>query len=282
MSETKRCTRCGEEKSTDDFNLDKGRKDGREVYCKACKAERYRVLAGSRGIPPKRKPPAPEGRKECPACGETKTVSEFARNKRTWDGLRSECKSCHNARSRVHREAIKGRLPEPVEGQVCTMCNEFKSASEFTVSTMTKDGLGSRCKTCKAAHSREYRISNRETVNARARAIRNKERRSAANRKWASSNIESVRANTNRRRARRIAAEGHYTAADVERLYKAQKGKCYYCGVKVGKTYHVDHVIPLSRGGSNWPENLVIACPPCNTSKNDRLPHEWAKGGRLL
>jgi 5-methylcytosine-specific restriction endonuclease McrA len=61
-----------------------------------------------------------------------------------------------------------------------------------------------------------------------------------------------------------------------------QRGKCHWCGEKVGRFYHVDHVVPLSKGGSNGPENLVIACAFCNISKHDRLPHEWSgSNGRL-
>lgn len=44
----------------------------------------------------------------------------------------------------------------------------------------------------------------------------------------------------------------------------------------------VDHVVPLVKGGSNGPDNLVIACSTCNLRKNDKLPHEWPEGGRLL
>lgn len=87
------------------------------------------------------------------------------------------------------------------------------------------------------------------------------------------------------RRARKINAQGKHTAQDVQAQYTRQKGECYYaaCGhSKLGKVYHVDHIIPLSRGGSNGPENLVIACPTCNLSKHNKLLHEWVEGGRLL
>jgi 5-methylcytosine-specific restriction endonuclease McrA len=41
-------------------------------------------------------------------------------------------------------------------------------------------------------------------------------------------------------------------------------------------SWQVDHVIPLSRGGSNWPTNLVCACGQCNSRKCDKLPWlEW-------
>lgn len=39
--------------------------------------------------------------------------------------------------------------------------------------------------------------------------------------------------------------------------------------------YHVDHIIPLSRNGTNWPDNLALACQLCNLSKNNHLLHEW-------
>lgn len=50
------------------------------------------------------------------------------------------------------------------------------------------------------------------------------------------------------------------------------KGECVYC-FRVGTTH--DHVIPLSRGGSDTPDNIVIACHSCNASKGPRTPDEW-------
>jgi 5-methylcytosine-specific restriction endonuclease McrA len=35
-----------------------------------------------------------------------------------------------------------------------------------------------------------------------------------------------------------------------------------------------DHVIPVARGGSDDPDNLVAACKRCNFSRQDRLPEE--------
>ena len=32
-------------------------------------------------------------------------------------------------------------------------------------------------------------------------------------------------------------------------------------------TYHVDHIVPLSKGGEHQEWNLVIACAPCNLAK---------------
>jgi hypothetical protein len=52
---------------------------------------------------------------------------------------------------------------------------------------------------------------------------------------------------------------------------------CRYCGAH-GVPLECDHVIPLSRGGTNERKNLVTACRPCNGMKSDRTPQEmgWA------
>lgn len=56
---------------------------------------------------------------------------------------------------------------------------------------------------------------------------------------------------------------------------------CTYCGVKLSTyTATLDHVIPLSRGGSDDPINLVWCCKKCNHSKGNRLPYEWLKEGK--
>lgn len=49
---------------------------------------------------------------------------------------------------------------------------------------------------------------------------------------------------------------------------------CFYCGDRHGSMC-ADHVVPLSRGGTNERDNLVCACIPCNSSKCDRLLSEW-------
>jgi hypothetical protein len=50
---------------------------------------------------------------------------------------------------------------------------------------------------------------------------------------------------------------------------------CYYCGVPAAlglKPLHIDHVIPLSLGGTDDPWNLVSACWDCNMGKTNGAP----------
>ena len=66
-----------------------------------------------------------------------------------------------------------------------------------------------------------------------------------------------------------------FTFDDVERLLEQQSYRCNGCGVDLLRSYHVDHIIPLIRGGSNWPDNLQILCHRCNCSKGTLTMEEW-------
>lgn len=50
-------------------------------------------------------------------------------------------------------------------------------------------------------------------------------------------------------------------------------GECIYCGSRENLT--LDHLIPLSRGGPDTPDNAVMACRSCNSSKGSRGVYEW-------
>lgn len=170
--------------------------------------------------------------------------------------------------------------------KTCTKCGQSKPATTeyFSPSALGRYGLRSNCKECANSAAREMRFSHPGLQAQRTRKWRasHLEHRSQYIRAYRRAKPEIIKAISQRRRAREYNAPGTHTDTDLKRQYKAQKGKCYYCGEKVGKTYHVDHVIPLSRGGSDGPENLVIACVRCNQAKNNKLPHEWPEGGRLL
>src|SRR5262249_59343488 len=54
-------------------------------------------------------------------------------------------------------------------------------------------------------------------------------------------------------------------------VFARDKNQCQYCGAAAE---NIDHVIPRSKGGLHTWENVVAACRPCNTRKEDRLLHE--------
>ena len=161
---------------------------------------------------------------------------------------------------------------------------------------------GCRCAFCTAANrenKRRWRATNPDSVRAtkkrsdqahpeavrirkRRYYVAHKEQHGAYQRQWRATHPDRVAASERNRKARIRESLGTHTAADIEAQYKRQHGLCFWravhadCRVQLGDDYHVDHVVPISLGGSNGPENLVLTCPKCNLVKNAQHPMDWA------
>ena len=86
-----------------------------------------------------------------------------------------------------------------------------------------------------------------------------------------------------KRRALKRNSTGSYTKDQVDDLLLKQKGRCANCGKKVNSDYHADHIVPLSKGGSNDIYNIQILCSNCNLRKYSTDPIVFAqREGRLL
>ena len=135
------------------------------------------------------------------------------------------------------------------------------------------------------AHGKAYRAKNRDRLNQATKEwkARNADMNKEALKNWRANNPDRVAGHHRRRRARKQSAGGAHTPEDVRLLYQRQRGKCFNCNARLASGYHVDHIQPLSRGGTDDPVNLQLLCPFCNMSKGSRDPIEWAQAnGRLL
>lgn len=78
------------------------------------------------------------------------------------------------------------------------------------------------------------------------------------------------------RRVRKAAnAVNTVTERDLMRQRQRQHDECFYCLAALGGAGQVEHVLPVSRGGSESVGNLVLACRSCNLSKKDLTVMEW-------
>lgn len=122
-----------------------------------------------------------------------------------------------------------------------------------------------------------------EKVKSRAYYHANRAKARIINAAWQKANRDKCNTYVRNRDARKAAAGGTHTAADVHRIGDLQKWRCAWCRVKCGDNYHVDHIVPIALGGSNSPSNLCIACPTCNLRKKDAHPIAFAQRlGMLL
>lgn len=92
---------------------------------------------------------------------------------------------------------------------------------------------------------------------------------------WVKANPGYNRVKVQNRRARRIAAGGKLSKGLAEKLLDLQKGRCACCGRKLGRSYHLDHIQPLSRGGTNDDWNIQLLRSECNLEKHASDPLEF-------
>lgn len=171
-----------------------------------------------------------------------------------------------------------------VVGKVCPKCGEWKDFSRFQMNRYAKSGYQNYCRDCvreydnthkerRAARRKEYESRNAEKLRLRRaeRAEELRERKREYSQTERGMAVNKARYAT--RRARELNAGGSFTAADIEAIRKAQGNRCYICGKKL-KKYHIDHFIPLAKGGTNDPGNLRLACPACNLRKSAKHPQD--------
>jgi 5-methylcytosine-specific restriction endonuclease McrA len=111
-----------------------------------------------------------------------------------------------------------------------------------------------------AARARKNYLANKGKVNQRAK-------------EWKKKNPAKVKAMLVAREVLRRNGTGVCTAADLRAKKTKQKGRCFYCQAPLKGYGSVDHYIPIALGGTHDPQNIVLACLPCNWRKN-KLPPE--------
>ena len=121
----------------------------------------------------------------------------------------------------------------------------------------------------------EWRIKNLDKARAHNRKSWHKNREVNLQRKkvWNQNNKDKILEKEHRRRALvNNCTTYKITKKDLRRI---KRGPCMACGST--ESIQMDHIIPLSRGGSHGIGNLQPLCKPCNISKNARFMTEWRK-----
>lgn len=170
--------------------------------------------------------------------------------------------------------------------KACGKCKVSQPISEFWNDRSSYDGHDSRCITCRKKEKIEYVKNNREKVLQQKRASyekhkeatlakmkvsddANRANRRANSRRHYQNNKDAYKSRARDYQMRRANTHDEY----VDRLVvlELDDGVCGICGGDVDPmNYHIDHVIPLSKGGRHNYANVQVACPPCNLAKKDR------------
>lgn len=172
--------------------------------------------------------------------------------------------------------------------KTCSKCLQELSLQAFGAKSKSKDGLQSKCRDCHNAYHRQFYKRDPEKVKKRAakyfaanRAELNQKRKIyrqnhieqelATSKRWAQNNRDKSRAYRAKNSAKRKKAKAfHVTNKDITKILNL---KCFYC--QEAPSEHVDHIIPLTRGGNHSVGNLIGSCARCNIRKSNKTIMEY-------
>ena len=139
--------------------------------------------------------------------------------------------------------------------RTCRYCNETFPLTKDYFGHNPQGGFRWKCRKCIREDVRSYNANN--SFRARERT------------EWRTGTTFTAR--EKQHYARQIAArDGGYI--------------CFYCKRDVGTSFHIDHKVPVAKGGDHSLDNFAIACMPCNQEKHAKDIDEyriWRRRRRL-
>lgn len=172
--------------------------------------------------------------KTCPRCGAS-GEKKFSKDKTKPSGLQVYCRACHRAyRAKNRKRGVK-------------IAKEWRKKNPEKV----------------RAACRKYHFKHRVQRLEAMKKWQAGGRMYAALKRWRRLNWDKVTTYSQNRRSRELNAEGSFTSAEWAKKKLEFRNRCAYCFKRVKLT--LQHVVPLSKGGSNYISNIVPACGKCNS-----------------
>lgn len=179
------------------------------------------------------------------------------------------------------RELREGKLR-------CSTCEGWKASESFRPQPERTHGRAFVCNECRNAAARASYDSAKEAERQRKRRAKNPEKERLRNRRYhaenrdrelerkrryQAQNLGGHRDRQARRRARKRQAEAE--KVDPAAIWNRDQGTCHICGLAADPDdWHLEHKVPLSRGGRHSADNVAVAHPTCNLKKGTKLPSE--------
>lgn len=250
--------------------------------------------------------------KTCGRCKIDKPITEFHKDSHTKSGIRNKCKACgtsckneYLAKHPGKRAADCLRWRKNNKEKYLSYAKRYKKerkaeVDEYMLKYRSDKKIELKEKSAKYRESgkgreREiaYYIRNKDHILQRQRnyCLLNKDKRQKYFSAYRAEHSELIRkqqadyhaAHPDARRLKLIAyrakkkGNGGVISKDIiQKLWKLQKGKCAVCKANLKKTgYHLDHIIPVSKGGKNEDRNVQLTCPKCNAKKGNKDPIQF-------
>jgi 5-methylcytosine-specific restriction endonuclease McrA len=205
-------------------------------------------------------------KKRCAKCKKEKPLAEFCKNRNTKDGLGIYCKSCYNE---IQKQWRKDN-PEKAE----KILKRYQQRNREEIKLKARKARRENPEKNKEARKKYYYTHHEKAIEA-ARKYRKEdpERSKEIVQKYQQAHPEKGRQRHRRRRARKLQADGSHDTDDIQFLFAVQKGRCAACGELFTKDdmVSVDHIIPLTKKGSDNVTNLQLLHRSCNSKKHTKI-----------
>ncbi len=203
--------------------------------------------------------------KKCTTCKERKSLDKFSKSKNRWDGLNPVCKPCDSKKNKkyykTNHEKQIAKFKKYREEMGASLRNRLKDwqrknkdkVKNYYYKYLGKDGSAEKIK----AQQKRWRDNNKERT-----AIKVK--------KWADENKDKRALTAEKRRVAKVNNGGTILASEWRALKEFYGNKCLCCG-RTDATLTLDHVIPISKGGTHTIDNAQPLCGSCNSSKHTKI-----------
>lgn len=227
-------------------------------------------------------------RKRCTKCGEEKDETDFYVVKKATGRRNCQCKRCViNAVLKFGKDnpdRVWGNKPENQEKKKALWRDKYNANPE----KFRAIALAAFNKRKDAAHAKQRERYHQNPKAAIAKTVKWRNNNPDKCRAWVIANRDKTRAIVKRHRLK--FPEAHFVARANRRARKEdgatrlsmgiratlmqwQNGLCPYCRADLNVvSRHLDHVIPLARGGKHCDANMQLTCKPCNLRKHAKDP----------
>lgn len=199
--------------------------------------------------------------KMCRFCNIIKNDIDFYKN-------RIVCRICYNKMTKLWYQKNKNHVKEKHHKYYLNNKKVHKERCDNWV----KKNLEKR-----KTKNKIWNMAHPENLRAMRKKYyyKNRLKKIAKTREWMKNNPIKTKINRQnswrRHRALRLNASGFHTYEEWMNRVDYYGWRCIYCKINLNdKTLTQDHLIPLSRNGTDWPANLAPACSLCNSKKYNK------------
>ena len=217
--------------------------------------------------------------KKCYKCEVEKFYDDFYKNKSKKDGLADECKECSKKRHKQWRENNKNNIKESKK-QYFNKNKNIILEKHKQYYIKNKEYISNQKK--------KYRENNKEKLQKISKIWRENNREYSIKylKLWYENNKEYNIQYRNNHRDKMLQYEHKRNANKLNQLgflpynyiqiLEERDTYCKYCNLHIKiYGYHIDHIIPLSKGGLHDINNLQLICASCNHKKGNKLEEEF-------